>query len=84
MAGIFRSDVPQSLRSIPGYGAAALHPRTVPVTNRCPRDPDTYFFAVRELFPHVSEDNDVVGRLVLLTMLAGTLRLDAHPTLTRR
>jgi hypothetical protein len=49
-----------------------------------PRDPDTYYFAVRELFPHVAEDNDVVGRLVLLTMLAGTLRLEAHPTLIRR
>ncbi len=43
-----------------------------------PTDPDTYYFAVRELFPHVAEDNDVVGRLVLLTMLAGTLRLEAH------
>jgi hypothetical protein len=41
-------------------------------------DPDTYYFAVRELFPHVAKDSDVVGRLVLLTMLAGTLRLEAH------
>jgi hypothetical protein len=49
-----------------------------------PRDPDRYYFAVRELFPPVTEDNDVVGRLVLLTMLAGTLRLEAHATLTRR
>ena len=49
-----------------------------------PRDPDTYYFAVRELFPHVAEDDDVVGRLVLLTTLAGTLRLEAHPTLTRQ
>ena len=49
-----------------------------------PRDPDTYYFAVRELFPHVAEDDDVVGRLVLLTMLTGTLRLEAHSTLTRR
>ena len=47
-----------------------------------PRDPDTYYFAVRELFPHVGDDSDVVGRLVLLTMLAGTLRLEAHPSLT--
>ena len=37
-----------------------------------PCDPDTYYFAVRELFPHVADDSDVVGRLVLLTMLAGT------------
>ena len=49
-----------------------------------PRDPNTYYFAVRELFPHVAEDDDVVGRLVLLTTLAGTLRLETHPTLTRR
>jgi hypothetical protein len=34
-----------------------------------PRDPGTYYFAVRELFHHVAEDSDVVGRLVLLTML---------------
>jgi hypothetical protein len=47
-----------------------------------PTDPDTYYFAVSELFPHVAEDSDVVGRLVLLTMLAGTLRLEAHPSLT--
>jgi hypothetical protein len=44
-----------------------------------PRDPDKYYFAVSELFPHVAEDSDVVGRLVLLTMLAATLRLEAHP-----
>jgi hypothetical protein len=43
-----------------------------------PSNPDTYYFAVRELFPHVAKDSDVVGRLVLLTMLAGTLRLEAH------
>jgi hypothetical protein len=42
-----------------------------------PRDPDTYYL----LFPHVAEDSDVVGRLVLLTMLAGTLRLAARPSL---
>jgi hypothetical protein len=46
-----------------------------------PSDPDTYYFAVRELFPHVAEDSDVVGRLVLLTMLAGTLRLEARQSL---
>jgi hypothetical protein len=48
-----------------------------------PSDPDTYYLAVSELFPHVAEDSDVVGRLVLLTMLAGTLRLEAHPSLMR-
>ena len=46
-----------------------------------PSDPDTYYFAVRGMFPHVAEDSDVVGRLVLLTMLAGTLRLEAHQSL---
>jgi hypothetical protein len=49
-----------------------------------PKDPDTYYFAVRELFPHVAEDNDVVGRVVLLTLLAGTLRLEAHRDRRRR
>jgi hypothetical protein len=48
---------------------------------RSPSDPDAYYFAVRELFPHVAEASDVVGRLVLLTMLAGTLRLQGQPNL---
>jgi hypothetical protein len=46
-----------------------------------PSDPDAYYFAVRELFPRVANESDVVGRLVLLTMLAGTLRLEAHQSL---
>src|ERR1700758_933845 len=32
----FRSDVPQSQRSIPDYGATALRPRTAPVTSMTP------------------------------------------------
>ena len=48
-----------------------------------PSNPDTYYFAVRELFPHVTKDNDVVGRLVLLIMHAGTLRLEAHLAASR-
>jgi hypothetical protein len=48
---------------------------------RSPSDPNTYYFAVRGMFPHVADDSDVVGRLVLLTMLAGTLRLEAHQSL---
>ena len=54
----------------PKDGGHPGHPR---------RGPDTYYFAVSELFPHVAEDSDVVGRLVLLTTLAATLRLEAHP-----
>jgi hypothetical protein len=58
-----------------------LHTAVPKDGGRSPSDPDTYYFPVRELFPHVAEDSDVIGRLVLLTMLAGTLRLEAHPSL---
>ena len=31
---------------------------------RPPMNSDEYYFAVRELFPHIAEENDVLGRLV--------------------
>jgi hypothetical protein len=49
-----------------------------------PMSPDEYYFAVRELFPHIAEENDVVGRLVLLAMYAATLRLEEHPNPSTR
>jgi hypothetical protein len=49
--------------------------------DRPPTDPDAYYFAVSDLFPHVAIENDVVGRLVFLAIHMTTLRLEKHPTL---
>jgi hypothetical protein len=43
-----------------------------------PMNSDEYYFAVQELFPHIAEANDVVGRLVFLAIHAAALRLEAH------
>jgi hypothetical protein len=45
---------------------------------------DAYYFAVRDLFPHVRRDNDVVGRVVFLTTYMATQRLEKHHALSRR
>ncbi len=59
------------------------------VETACPKDgdhppmnSDAYYFAVRDLFPHIAQENDVVGRLVFLAMHMATLRLEAHPNLS--
>jgi|SRR5262249_48913566 len=59
------------------------------VQTACPKDgghppmsPDAYYFAVRDLFPHIAQGNDVVGRLVLFAMTMATLRLERHPNKT--
>jgi hypothetical protein len=49
-----------------------------------PGDIDEYYFAVRDLFPHIPSDNDVLGRLACLVMRMGQLRLEAHRTNVRR
>jgi hypothetical protein len=49
---------------------------------RPPMNSDEYYLAVRELFPHIAEENDVVGRLVFLAIHAVTLRLEEHPNLS--
>jgi hypothetical protein len=41
-------------------------------------NPDAYYFAVRELFPHIAQKSDVVGRVVFLAMHASTLRAEGH------
>lgn len=46
---------------------------------RPPTNPDEYYSAVRELFPHIADENDVVGRLVFLAIHAAALRLEEHP-----
>jgi hypothetical protein len=45
---------------------------------RPPMNSDEYYLAVQQLFPHIAEENDVVGRLVFLAMHAATLRLEEH------
>ncbi len=43
-----------------------------------PTDPDDYYFAVRDLFPNVSTDDDVLGRLAAFVMRMCQLRMGAH------
>jgi hypothetical protein len=43
---------------------------------------DAYYGAVRELFPHITQESDVLGRLLLLAMQVATLRLEEHPNLS--
>ena len=42
---------------------------------------DAYYLAVRELFPHIAQEDDVMGRLVFLAMDVATSRLEGHPDL---
>ena len=49
---------------------------------RPPMNSDEYYFAVRELFPHIAEENAVLGRLVFLAINVATLRLEKHRKLS--
>ena len=51
---------------------------------RPPMNSDEYYFAVRQMFPHIAKENDAVGRLVFLAMYAATLRLERHPNPSTR
>ena len=44
-----------------------------------PRSSDEYYFAVRDLFPHVPTESDVLGRLLAFSMMMAVLRLEKHP-----
>ena len=46
-----------------------------------PTSPDEYYFAVRDLFPHVPVKNDVLGRLLFFALRMFQLRLEQHPNL---
>jgi hypothetical protein len=46
-----------------------------------PTSPDEYYFAVRDLFPHVPVTNDVLGRLLFFALRMFQLRLEQHPNL---
>jgi len=39
-----------------------------------PRSPDEYYFAVRDLFPHVPTESDVVARVLAFAMRMSVLR----------
>jgi hypothetical protein len=44
-----------------------------------PRSPDKYYFAVRDLFPHVPTESDVVARVLAFAMRMSVLRLEKNP-----
>ena len=46
-----------------------------------PTNSDEYYFAIRDLFPHVPVENDVLGRLLCFAMRMFQLRLEKHPNL---
>jgi hypothetical protein len=46
-----------------------------------PTNSDDYYFAIRDLFPHVPVENDVLGRLLFFAMRMCQLRLEKHPNL---
>ena len=48
-----------------------------------PTNPDAYYFAVRDLFPHIPVEEDVLGRLACFVMRMCQLRLEAHRKLPR-
>lgn len=43
------------------------------------RSPDEYYFAVRDLFPHVPTESDVVARVLAFAMRMSVLRLEKNP-----
>ena len=44
--------------------------------NSPPKDCDDYYLAVRELFPHISTEDDILGRLAALVMKMFALRME--------
>ena len=40
-----------------------------------PRNSDDYYFAVRDMFPHISTEDDILGRLAGLVMRMAGLRM---------
>jgi hypothetical protein len=47
-----------------------------------PTNSDEYYFAIRDLFPQVPPENDVLGRLLCFAMRMCQLRIEKIPTLT--
>jgi hypothetical protein len=44
-----------------------------------PTNSDEYYFAIRDLFPHVPPENDVLGRLLCFAMRMCLLRIERIP-----
>jgi hypothetical protein len=47
-----------------------------------PTNSDEYYFAIRDLFPHVPPENDVLGRLLCFAMRMCVLRIEKNPNPT--
>jgi hypothetical protein len=47
-----------------------------------PTNSDEYYFAIRDLFPHVPSENDVLGRLLCFALRMCQLRIEKNPNLT--
>lgn len=47
-----------------------------------PTNSDVYYFAIRDLFPHVPKESDVLGRLLFVAMRMCQLRIEKNPNLT--
>ena len=47
-----------------------------------PTNSDVYYFAIRDLFPHVPTESDVLGRLLFFAMRMCQLRIEKNPNLT--
>jgi hypothetical protein len=47
-----------------------------------PTNSDEYYFAIRDLFPHVPAENDVLGRLLCFALRMCQLRIEKNPNFT--
>jgi hypothetical protein len=47
-----------------------------------PTNSDEYYFAIRDLFPQVAPENDVLGRLLCFAMRMCQLRIEKNSNLT--
>ena len=47
-----------------------------------PTNSDEYYFAIRDLFPHVPTENDVLGRLLCFALRMCQLRIEKNPNPT--
>ena len=54
----------------------------VPRDGGPPTNSDEYYFAIRDLFPHVPPENDVLGRLLCFALRMCQLRIQKNPNFT--
>jgi hypothetical protein len=47
-----------------------------------PTNSDEYYYAIRDLFPHVPTENDVLGRLLCFALRMCQLRIEKNPNFT--